>query len=161
MSTTGTGFDVAAEPQDIGTIDYKLEVITIPVSDVGRAKSFYERLGWRVDADVTLGHGRLVQMTPPRSDASIHFGAGITTSEPGAYQRLMLAVSDIEAAREDLIGRGVDVSEPFHLGPGGNAPGPDPEHGSYNTYASFSDPDGNGWLLQEVTTRRPGRLWES
>jgi catechol 2,3-dioxygenase-like lactoylglutathione lyase family enzyme len=159
MSTTGTGFDVAAEPQDIGTIDYKLEVVTIPVSDVDRAKRFYQSLGWRVDADFELGDVRGVQMTPPRSNASISFGKGLTTAEPGSFQRLEIVVSDIEAAREDLISRGVDVSEPFHRGPNGIEPGLDPERTSYNTYASFSDPDGNGWLLQEVTERRPGRLW--
>jgi catechol 2,3-dioxygenase-like lactoylglutathione lyase family enzyme len=160
MSTTSTGFDIAAEHQDIATIDYKLEVITIPVSDVDRAKSFYQSLGWRVDADFTLGDVRGVQMTPPRSNASISFGKGLTAAQPGSFQRMELVVADIEAAREDLIGRGVDVSEPFHRGPSGIEPGLDPERTSYNTYASFSDPDGNGWLLQEVTARRPGRLWE-
>jgi catechol 2,3-dioxygenase-like lactoylglutathione lyase family enzyme len=162
MNTTANqmGIDAAAEPQDIGTIDMKLEVITLPVSDVDRAKRFYQRLGWRLDADFGVGEGvRAVQFTPPRSNASISFGTGLTTAEAGSAQRLELVVSDIDAARADLIARGVEVSEPFHRGPDGLVPGPDPERRSYLTYAAFSDPDGNGWLLQEVTTRRPGRVW--
>jgi catechol 2,3-dioxygenase-like lactoylglutathione lyase family enzyme len=144
-----------------GSIDMKLEVVTIPVSDVDRAKSFYESLGWRLDADFELGGDvRAVQFTPTRSECSIAFGRGLTTAEPGSAQRLELAVSDIEAAREDLVGRGVEVSELFHRDGATLAPGPDPERRSYLTYASFSDPDGNGWLLQEITTRLPGRTWE-
>jgi catechol 2,3-dioxygenase-like lactoylglutathione lyase family enzyme len=137
------------------TIDMKLEVVTVPVSDVDRAKRFYERLGWRLDADFVIGDAiRAVQFTPPGSNASVAFGAGLTTAEPGSAERLELVVSDIDVARDQLIARGVEVSELFHLGDGGLVPGPDPERRSYLTYASFADPDGNGWLLQEVTTRR-------
>jgi len=129
----------------------------LPVSDVDRAKAFYESLGWRLDIDFEPAEGiRAVQFTPPGSGCSIAFGKGLTTAEPGSAQRLELAVYDIDAAREDLIGRGVEVGELFHLD-GGPAPGPDPEGRSYQTYASFSDPDGNGWLLQEITERLPGR----
>jgi catechol 2,3-dioxygenase-like lactoylglutathione lyase family enzyme len=138
----------------------KLEVVTLPVSDVDRAKSFYESLGWRMDADIVRGDDfRVVQLTPPHSQCSISFGKGLTTAEPGTAQRLILAVDDIDTAREDLIGRGAEVSEVFHLA-GGRVPGPDPEGRSYQTYASFSDPDGNAWLLQEIKTRLPGREWE-
>jgi catechol 2,3-dioxygenase-like lactoylglutathione lyase family enzyme len=144
----------------VGTVDMKLEVVTLPVSDVDRAKAFYESLGWRLDADIVRGENfRAVQLTPPHSGCSISFGKGLTTAEPGTAQRLLLAVSDIDAARADLIGRGVEVSELFHL-EGGPVPGRDPQGRSYQTYASFSDPDGNGWLLQEITTRLPGREWE-
>jgi catechol 2,3-dioxygenase-like lactoylglutathione lyase family enzyme len=137
------------------TIDMKLEVVTVPVSDVDRAKRFYERLGWRLDADLVIGDAiRAVQFTPPGSNASVAFGTGLTTAEPGSAERLELVVSDIDVARDQLIARGVEVSELFHLGDGGLVPGPDPERRSYLTYASFADPDGNGWLLQEVTTRR-------
>ena len=139
----------------------KLEVVTLPVSDLDRAKGFYESLGWRLDVDVVLSDEvRAVQFTPIRSNASISFGKGLTTAEPGSAQRLELVVSDIDAARDDLISRGVEVSDLFHLGDGGVLPGPDPERRSYLTYASFTDPDGNGWLLQEVTDRPPERLWE-
>ena len=144
----------------VGTVDMKLEVVTLPVSDVDRAKAFYESLGWRLDADIVRGVSfRVVQLTPPHSACSISFGKGLTTAAPGSAQRLLLVVSDIDAAREDLIGRGVEVSEAFHL-EGGRVPGRDPQGRSYQTYASFSDPDGNGWLLQEITTRLPGREWE-
>src|SRR5688500_13994509 len=134
----------------------KLEVVTLPVSDVDRAKSFYQSLGWRLDADFAAGDFRAIQFTPPRSQCSIHFGKGVTTAEPGSVQRLELVVDDIDAARDDLISRGVDVSEVFEQRPPGleSAPGR-----SYFALASFSDPDGNGWLLQEVTTRLPGREW--
>ena len=142
------------------TIDMKLEVVTLPVSDVDRAKHFYQSLGWRLDADIVVGDAfRAVQLTPLHSACSIAFGKGLTTDEPGSVQRLLLAVSDIGAAREDLINRGVDVSDVFHVA-GGRVSGPDPEGRSYQTYASFTDPDGNGWLLQEITTRLPGREWE-
>jgi catechol 2,3-dioxygenase-like lactoylglutathione lyase family enzyme len=135
-----------------------IEVVSLPVADVDRAKDFYKSLGWRLDADFDLGGGkRVVQFTPPGSSSSISFGAGLTDAEPGSVERLEVAVQDIEAAREDLIGRGVEVSEPFHLGEKGFEPGPDPERASYNTWATFSDPDGNGWLLQEITERLPGR----
>jgi catechol 2,3-dioxygenase-like lactoylglutathione lyase family enzyme len=144
----------------VGTVDMKLEVVTLPVSDVDRAKLFYESLGWRLDADIVRGENfRVVQLTPPHSACSISFGKGLTAAEPGSAQRLLLAVSDIDAAREELISRGVEVSELFHL-EGGPVPGRDPQGRSYQTYASFSDPDGNGWLLQEITARLPGREWE-
>jgi catechol 2,3-dioxygenase-like lactoylglutathione lyase family enzyme len=140
-------------------VDMKLEVVVIPVSDVDRAKRFYEGLGWRLDADFAGDDWRAVQLTPPGSPCSIHFGKGVTTAAPGSVQGLFLVVDDIEAARAELIAKGADVSEPFHyagvLGP--RLPGPDPERGSYRSYASFSDPDGNSWLLQEIKTRLPGR----
>jgi len=142
-------------------VDMKLEVVTLPVSDVDRAKSFYQSLGWRLDGDFDFSDDiRAVQLTPPHSGCSISFGKGLTKAEPGSAQRLELVVSDIEAARDDLISRGVEVSEVFHRDGGRLLPGPDPERRSYLSYASFSDPDGNGWLLQEVTTRLPGRAWE-
>jgi catechol 2,3-dioxygenase-like lactoylglutathione lyase family enzyme len=161
MASTDVGSGTSTEMPEIGTIDMKLEVVTLPVSDVDRAKRFYQSLGWRLDADFVLGDDiRAVQLTPPRSGCSISFGKGLTTAEPGSAQRLELVVSDIEPAREDLISRGVEVSELFHLGESGLVPGPDPERRSYLTYASFSDPDGNGWLLQEVKERPPSREWE-
>jgi catechol 2,3-dioxygenase-like lactoylglutathione lyase family enzyme len=132
----------------------------IPVSDADRAKRFYGRLGWRLDADFSNGASwRVVQMTPPGSPCSIHFGKGITTAAPGSIKNLYLVVSDIEAARSELIDGGADVSETFHFTAGGEAPtpGPAPEHASYGTFASFSDPDGNSWLLQEINARLPGR----
>ncbi len=157
-SSVSTGAPSAVP--EVGTIDMKLEVVTLPVSDVDRAKDFYQRLGWRLDADFTVGDAvRAVQFTPPHSQCSIGFGKGLTTAEPGSVQRLELVVSDIQAARDDLVRRGVEVSDVFHLDAGGFAPGPDPNRSSYNSYATFSDPDGNGWLLQEITTRLPGREW--
>jgi catechol 2,3-dioxygenase-like lactoylglutathione lyase family enzyme len=151
-------------------VDMKLEVVIIPVSDVDRAKEFYARLGWRLDADFTAGDDwRGVQFTPPGSGCSVIFGKNVTTAAPGSAQGLYLAVSDIEAARKDLLGRGVEVSEVFHgtnVHTGNDEPylfgrlrvsGPDPAHTSYSSFASFHDPDGNGWLLQELTTRLPGR----
>lgn len=144
-----------------GTVDMKLEVITIPVSDVDRAKAFYASLGWRLDADFQLSDElRVVQFTPTHSECSVAFGQGFIKGEPGSVERLELVVSDIDVARADLIDRGVEVSELFHRGPNGFEPGPDPQRASYGTYASFEDPDGNGWLLQEVTDRLPGRTWE-
>ena len=143
-----------------GTVDMNLEVVTLPVSDVDRAKDFYQSLGWRLDADIAVGDAfRVIQFTPTHSACSIAFGRGVTTGEPGSISRLILAVSDIDAARQDLAGRGIDVSGVFHLA-GGRVPGPDPEGRSYQTYAAFSDPDGNEFLLQEITTRLPGRVWE-
>jgi catechol 2,3-dioxygenase-like lactoylglutathione lyase family enzyme len=150
------------------TTDMKLEVVIIGVSDVDRAKAFYENLGWRVDIDIVVGDFRGVQVTPHNSDASIIFGKGISSAKPGATQNLILAVNDIDAARDDLISRGVDVSEVFHFtaGPFNNtvenprAPGRDPQGRSYFSFASFADPDGNGWVLQEITTRLPGREWK-
>jgi catechol 2,3-dioxygenase-like lactoylglutathione lyase family enzyme len=147
--STATSMQMA----ELGTIDMGLEVVTLPVSDVDRAKRFYQSLGWRLDADIVVGDDhRTVQFTPPHSQCSIHFGKGLTAAEPGSADRLILAVKDIDSARDDLISRGVDVSE---------VSAPDSEEGrSYFTTASFSDPDGNGWLLQEITTRLPGREWE-
>jgi catechol 2,3-dioxygenase-like lactoylglutathione lyase family enzyme len=145
----------ASAPPKAG--EWRLEVVTLPVSDVDRAKQFYEGLGWRLDIDFEPAPGvRAVQFTPPGSGCSIAFGKGLTEAEPGSVERLEMAVYDIDAAREDLIGRGVNVSELFHID-GGPVPGRDPDHRPYNTYASFSDPDGNGWLLQEITERLPGR----
>jgi catechol 2,3-dioxygenase-like lactoylglutathione lyase family enzyme len=146
------------------TVDLKLEVVVIPVADVERSRRFYEGLGWRVDGDFRNGADwRAVQMTPPGSACSIHFGAGIMTAEPGSSRNLYLIVSSMEAARAELIERGVDVSEPFHFTSigGTRLPGRDPARHSYNTYATFSDPDGNSWLLQEITTRLPGRGFSS
>ncbi|MER9868136.1 VOC family protein [Mesorhizobium sp. M0136] len=142
-------------------LDMKLEVVVIPVSDVDRAKSFYSGLGWRLDGDFIVGDTfRGVQFTPPGSPASIHFGTGITTAAPGSASGLYLVVSDIEAARVELIGHGAEVSEAFHrTGPGRPAvKGRDPERRSYSSFATFKDPDGNEWLLQEITTRFPGRI---
>ena len=148
------------------TVDLKLEVVVIPVSDVDRAKRFYESLGWRLDADFNNGDDwRLVQMTPPGSPCSVMFGKGFTTAVPGSVQGTFLVVDDVEAARAELIGHGVDVNEVFHFdgmllraaGTKGRVPGPDPEGRSYFSFASFSDPDGNSWLLQQVTKRLPGR----
>ena len=156
MTSTGT----ETELPEAGTADMKLEVVTVPVTDVDRAKRFYQSLGWRLDADIAVGDAfRVVQLTPPQSPCSVAFGKGVTTGEPGSVQRLILAVYDIDAARADLVRRGAEVSGLFHLA-GGRVPGPDPEGRSYQTYASFSDPDGNGWLLQEIKTRLPGRDWE-
>jgi catechol 2,3-dioxygenase-like lactoylglutathione lyase family enzyme len=160
MSSTHTTTDTSRDLPEVSTVDMKLEVVTLPVSDVDRAKRFYEGLGWRLDADIVRGESfRVVQLTPPHSTCSIAFGKGITTDAPGSIQRLLLAVSDIDAAREELLSRGAEVGDVFHL-EGGPVPGPDPEGRSYQTYASFSDPDGNGWLLQEIKTRLPGREWE-
>ena len=144
--------------------DLKLEVVVIPVSDVDRAKRFYESLGWRPDADFAGGDWRLVQMTPPGSPCSIMFGKGFTPALPGSVQGTFLVVDDLEAARAQLIGQGVAMSDVFHFdgdllnaGHKGHTPGPDPKGRSYFSFASFSDPDGNGWLLQQVTSRFPGR----
>jgi catechol 2,3-dioxygenase-like lactoylglutathione lyase family enzyme len=160
MSSPGASAETSTEIPQVGTIDMKLEVVTLPVSDVDRAKRFYQSLGWRLDADFVFGDDiRAVQLTPPRSACSISFGKGLTTAEPGSAQRMELAVGDIEEAREDLVSRGVEVSELFHRDGGQLLPGPDPERRSYLSYASFSDPDGNSWLLQEITTRPPAREW--
>jgi catechol 2,3-dioxygenase-like lactoylglutathione lyase family enzyme len=140
-------------------MDMKLEVVVLPVADVDRSKHFYKTLGWREDADfVREGGFRIVQLTPPGSPTSIHFGTGVTTAEPGSVRNVYLVVNDIEAARTELISEGVDVSEVFHrAGTDGHVPGPDPDHASYGSFATFSDPDGNSWILQEITTRLPGR----
>jgi predicted enzyme related to lactoylglutathione lyase len=160
MSSTGVSPDASNDALGPATVDLKLEVVTLPVSDVERAKRFYQGLGWRLDADISHGDDfRVVQFTPPHSECSIHIGKGLTTAEPGSCKRMLLAVDDIAAAREELISRGAEVSEVFHLA-GGQVPGPDPERRSYQSYATFSDPDGNGWFLQEITSRLPGREWD-
>jgi catechol 2,3-dioxygenase-like lactoylglutathione lyase family enzyme len=140
-------------------LDFKYEVTVVPVSDVDRAKDFYaEKLGFNIDVDHRAGEDfRVVQLTPPGSAASISIGTGITTAAPGSYQGMHLVVDDIEAARAELTGRGVEVSEPFHFGAEGQTPGLHPERADYGTYLSFSDPDGNGWLIQEVRQRASGR----
>ncbi|RXH23936.1 glyoxalase [Bradyrhizobium nanningense] len=153
------------------TVETKLEVVVIPVSDVDRAKEFYARLGWRIDADFSGEGWRVIQFTPPGSPASVIFGKNVTAAAPGSAQGLYLIVSDIEAARRDLIDRGIEVSEAFHaegdVHVGRDEPylfgsvrskGRDPARGTYRSYASFNDPDGNGWLFQEVTARLPGRV---
>jgi catechol 2,3-dioxygenase-like lactoylglutathione lyase family enzyme len=154
-------------------MNMKLEVLVLPVSDVERAKKFYENLGFRLDIDIAPNeHYRAVHFTPPGSEASILFGKGVTDAKPGSIDRLLLAVYDIEAARQDLLSRGLEVSEVFHdaggsLGGGfiagteARATGLDPQRRSYGSYASFSDPDGNVWLLQEVRDRLPGRMWRA
>lgn len=151
-------------------MDMKLEVVVVPVSDVDRAKDFYARLGWRQDIDFVGGDAyRVVQMTPPGSGCSIIFGTGVTGARPGSIDRMVLAVSDIDAARTELRSRGVAVSDVFHdaggglgggfhVGTEGRAPGPDPQGRSYGSYASFNDPDGNVWVLQGITERLPGRV---
>jgi catechol 2,3-dioxygenase-like lactoylglutathione lyase family enzyme len=151
-------------------VPMRLEAVVVPVTDVDRANRFYKRLGWRVDADVSAGDDyRLVHLTPPDSKTSIVFGKGVTSAQPGSLDRLVLAVDDIDAARDELLSRGIEVSEVFHDAGGGpaggfiadteaRAAGPDPQDRSYATYASFSDPDGNRWLLQEITERAPGRV---
>jgi catechol 2,3-dioxygenase-like lactoylglutathione lyase family enzyme len=139
-----------------GSVDMKLEVVTIPVSDVDRATEFYARLGWR--QDVTPPGSGVTQFTPPGSWCSVQFGPDRTSAAPGSAQGLFLIVSDIEAAQEQLVASGVEVSPVFHRGTEGQVSGPDPEHGSYRSFASLRDPDGNGWLFQEITTRLPGRV---
>lgn len=140
-------------------MDYRLELLRVPVSDVDKAKDFYRGLGWRIDADHRFEDAsRMVQVTPTGSACSFSFGYAVTSATPGSAQGTELVVDDIEAARTDLIGRGAEVSEVFHWDDGGKrVPGPDPEHRSYRSYASFNDPDGNGWLLQEVISPVPGR----
>jgi catechol 2,3-dioxygenase-like lactoylglutathione lyase family enzyme len=139
-------------------MDWKLEVIVVPVSDVDRAKEFYvDKLGFREDVDYQGGPMRVVQVTPPGSECSITFGAGMPQAEPGSYLGMHLVVKDIEAARKQLVDAGVEVSEPFHFGAEGQTTGLHPERASYGTYLSFSDPDGNGWLVQEVKVRNPDR----
>jgi catechol 2,3-dioxygenase-like lactoylglutathione lyase family enzyme len=150
-------------------VDTKFEVVVIPVSDVDKAKAFYQGLGWRLDADLPFGNGfRVVQFTPPGSGCSVQFGTNMTSAAPGSAQGLYLIVSDVEAARGELAGLGAQISEVFHAGsPGaqfqpdgssGRVSGPAPDHASYGSFATFRDPDGNGWLLQEITTRLPGRV---
>ena len=165
-----TSEDLSSDTGGTAKIDTKLEVVVIPVSDVDRAKEFYGRLGWRLDADRAGEEFRLVQFTPPGSWCSVQFGTNLTPAEPGSAQALLLTVSDIDAARGDLVKRGVQVGEVFHCATGAacrfrdaegvfqRVSGPAPDHASYSSYLAFSDPDGNGWLLQEVTTRLPGRV---
>jgi catechol 2,3-dioxygenase-like lactoylglutathione lyase family enzyme len=168
MSTTDTRSEHATRIPSAGTIDLKLEVVVIPVTDVDRAKRFYGSLGWRLDADFAFDNGfRVVQFTPPGSGCSIQFGTNITSAAPGSAEGLYLIVSDIEAARDELIAYGVEISNVFYAGaPGaqfqrngtsGRVSGPAPDHASYRSFATFSDPDGNGWLLQEIKARLPGR----
>lgn len=172
MSITEVLSENATRDARVASVDMKLEIVVIPVSDVVRAKEFYGRLGWRLDADFAAGDDwRGIQFTPPGSGCSVIFGKNVTAAAPGSTQGLYLVVSDIEAARKELLDRGVQVSEVFHGASDGYAgpdepylfgrirvSGPDPGHGSYRSFASFSDPDGNGWLLQEITTRLPGRI---
>jgi catechol 2,3-dioxygenase-like lactoylglutathione lyase family enzyme len=166
MSTIDVNSETSVEVPETGTVDFKLEVVVLPVADADRAKQFYASLGWREDADFAISEDfRVLQFTPPGSQASIIFGTGVTPGIPGSGGSLLLAVSDIDAARAELIERGVDVSEVFHgrafsdAGQG-RVPGRDPERQSYASYATFSDPDGNEFLLQEITTRLPGRVTE-
>ena len=150
-------------------VDLKLEAIVIPVADVDRAKAFYGGLGWRLDAEFAFENGfRILQFNPPGSGCSVQFGTKVTSAAPGSAQGLYLVVSDVEAARAELAGRGVAISEVFHagtpgaqfrpLGASGRVSGPAPNHGTYSSFATFDDPDGNSWLLQEITTRLPGRI---
>jgi len=161
-----------ARDASVARVDMKLEIVVIPVSDVDRAKEFYGKLGWRLDADFAAGDdSRVIQFTPPGSGCSVIFGKNVTAAAPGSAQGLYLIVSDIEVARDELLRRGVEISEVFHDAGGEHAgtdepylfgrlrvSGPDPEHRSYRSFASFTDPDGNGWLFQEITTRLPGRI---
>ena len=171
MSTTEDRSSDASWTAGTGSADTKLEVIVIPVSDVDRAKEFYGRLGWRLDADRAVGDNfRLIQFTPAGSGCSVQFGTNLTAAEPGSAQALLLTVTDIEAARDELVRRGVAVSEVFHCAAGTacrfrdgdgvfqRVSGPAPDHTSYSSFAAFSDPDGNSWVFQEVTTRLPGRI---
>lgn len=168
MSTTEARTDASGTAGE-KSMDVNLEVVVIPVSNVDRAKEFYRQLGWRLDADFPFDNGfRVVQFTPPGSGCSVQFGTNITSAPPGSSQGVYLVVSDVQAARDELAARGVEVSEVFYPGtPGaqfqtddasGRVTGPAPDHASYGSFATFSDPDGNGWLLQEVTTRLPGRV---
>jgi catechol 2,3-dioxygenase-like lactoylglutathione lyase family enzyme len=160
MSTTQTDDSTATPTSDVATVPMRFEVTTLPVADVDRAKAFYQRLGWRLDNDFEPAPGiRGVQLTPPGSPASIQFGEHTNAMQPGSLEGLFLVVDDIEAARADLIERGVDVGEIWHLELGkGPVPGLDPQRRSYFSRASFADPDGNRWVLQEITERLPGRV---
>jgi catechol 2,3-dioxygenase-like lactoylglutathione lyase family enzyme len=166
MSSMQASNQTASKVPSAGMVDTKLEVVVLPVSDVDRAKRFYGSIGWRLDADFASDDGwRAVQMTPPGSPCSVIFGKAVTAAAPGSVQGTFLAVNDIAAARAELVRSGVDVSEVFHFernlirvtGTNGREPGPDPERRSYFSWVSFSDPDGNSWLLQEIKTRLPGR----
>jgi catechol 2,3-dioxygenase-like lactoylglutathione lyase family enzyme len=169
MSTKAVRANDATSDASVARVDMKFEAVVIPVSDVDRAKEFYGKLRWRLDADFRFDNGfRVVQFTPPGSGCSVQFGTNITSAGPGSAQGLYLVVSDIEAARGELVARGVEISEVFHAetpgaqfqpeGTRGRVGGPAPDHATYRSYATFSDPDGNGWLFQEVTTRLPGRV---
>ena len=168
MSTQEVRGGEAARNSAAAMVDMKLEVVVIPVSDVDRAKEFYSKLGWRLDADRAVGNAfRLIQFTPPGSGISVQFGMNLTSATPGSLQGLLLIVSDIEVARQHLVAQGVDTTEIFHcsqgtacrfLGVGERVAGPHPDRLSYGSFVSFTDPDGNGWLLQEVTRRLPGRV---
>jgi catechol 2,3-dioxygenase-like lactoylglutathione lyase family enzyme len=164
MSTTAVPGTEATSAPRAAKVDMKLEVVTIPVSDVERAKAFYEGLGWRLDADFSKDGGRVIQFTPPGSQCSVHFGTNLTSVAPGSAQSLWLIVSDIQAARDELVKRGIKASEVFHyagfnrVDPDARLSGPAPNRASYGSFVSFNDPDGNGWLLQEITTRLPGRI---
>lgn len=169
MSATEVPSSDAAAGADVKDVDLKLEAIVIPVADVDRAKAFYTGLGWRLDADFSFDNGvKIVQLTPPGSPCSVQFGTGMTTATPGSAENIYLIVSDAQAARDQLIARGAQVSEVFHPGSpgaqfqpegsGDRVGGPAPDHASYSSFATFSDPDGNRWLLQEITTRLPGRV---
>ncbi len=166
MSSVDASGESAAGSSPVKAGEMRLEVVVVPVSDVDRAKRFYESLGWRLDADLAVDDGyRVVQLTPPGSGCSIIFGTGVTSAPPGSSEGLQLSVYDLDEARVGLVGRGVDVSEAFHdktgifhhAGTEGRASGPAPGHADYGSFAAFSDPDGNGWLLQEIKTRLPGR----
>jgi catechol 2,3-dioxygenase-like lactoylglutathione lyase family enzyme len=172
MSSTQASHEHASQIATAATVDLKLEVVVIPVSDVDRAKRFYGSLGWRLDADFAFDNGvRVVQFTPPGSGCSIQFGTNITSAAPGSAQSLYLIVSEIDSARDELVARGADVSKVFHPetpgaqfqpdGSSGRVSGPAPDHASYRSFATFSDPDGNSWLLQEIKTRLPGRGFSS
>ena len=172
MSTKPVRISDATSNAGIARVDMKFEIVVLPVSDVDRAKEFYERLGWRLDADYDSGKDfRVIQFTPPGSGCSIIFGKNVTAAAPGSVQGMYLIVSDIQAARKELLDRGVEISEVFHDAAGEYAgpdepylfgrarvSGPDAEHRSYRSFASFRDPDGNGWLFQEITTRLPARI---
>ncbi len=172
MSTTQVRSDNATAKAVAAKVDMKFEIVVVPVSDIDRAKEFYGKLGWRLDADYDNGKDfRVIQFTPPGSGCSVIFGTNVTAAAPGSAQGLYLIVSDIEAARKELVGRGIQISPVFHDAAGVYAgmdepylfgrlrvSGPDPEHRSYRSFASFHDPDGNGWLFQEITTRLPGRI---
>src|SRR5580658_4801402 len=173
MSTDSTGSKTPIETPRAQAVDMRFEIVVIPVSDVDRAKRFYGGLGWRLDADYASddGYFRVIQFTPPGSGCSVIFGRNVTAAIPGSAQGLYLIVSDVEAARKELVGRGMEISEVFHDAAGVYAgpdepylfgrvrvSGPDPKRSSYRSFASFSDPDGNGWLFQELTHRAPGRM---
>jgi len=168
MSSTQTGNEHPTQIPTAAKADLKLEVVVLPVSDVDRAKRFYASLGWRLDADFAFDNGfRVVQFTPPGSACSVQFGTNITSAAPGSAQGLYLVVSEIAAARDELVARGAGISEVFHAatpgaqferdGTSGRVRGPAPDHASYFSFATFTDPDGNSWLLQEIKTRLPGR----